>query len=52
MGAALAELVAIAILAVAFRYLGRLTRALRPVQVSASVLLVYGMVWFLLRLRG
>jgi hypothetical protein len=39
-GAAAAELIAIAIL------------ALRPLQVSASALLVFGMVWFFLRLRN
>jgi hypothetical protein len=27
-------------------------QALRPVQVSASALLVFGMVWFFLRLRS
>ena len=26
--------------------------ALRPVQVSACALLVFGMIWFVLRLRG
>jgi hypothetical protein len=51
-GAFLAELIAIAALALLFRYIGRLAMALRPVQVSASALLVYGMVWFFLRLRG
>ena len=51
-GAFLAELVALALLAFLFRYVGRLAQALRPVQVSASALLVYGMVWFFLRLRG
>jgi hypothetical protein len=51
-GAAAAEIAAIAILAVVFRQVGRRARALRPVQVSASALLVFGMVWFFLRLRG
>lgn len=51
-GAGIAEVVTIAILALAFSRLGRWTRALRPLQVSASALLVFGMVWFFVRLRG
>lgn len=51
-GAAVAELLAIAVLAVVFSRIARLARALRPLQVSASALLVFGMAWFLLRLRG
>jgi hypothetical protein len=51
-GAALAEMVAIGILALAFSRIGRVARALRPVQVSATALLVFGMAWFFLRLRG
>jgi HupE / UreJ protein len=51
-GAALAESVVIAILALAFSRIGRMARALRPVQVSASALLIFGMAWFFLRLRG
>jgi hypothetical protein len=51
-GAAFAEIVAIAILALVFSRIGRVARALRPVQVSASALLVFGMAWFFLRLRG
>ena len=51
-GAALAEIVAIAILGLVLSRIGRVARALRPVQVSASALLVFGMVWFVLRLRG
>jgi hypothetical protein len=52
LGAALAECAAIAALALALSRLGRLAKAFRPVQVAASALLVFGMVWFLLRLRS
>ena len=52
LGAALAELALIALFAVIFARLGRFAAALRPVQVSASALLVIGMVWFFLRLRS
>jgi hypothetical protein len=51
-GAALAELAVIAILAVALSRIGRVVQALRPVQVSASALLVFGMVWFILRMKS
>lgn len=51
-GAALAEIALIAALAFTFVRIGRITAALRPVQVSASVLLAVGMVWFFLRLKG
>ncbi len=51
-GASLAEIGAIAILALVFSRVGRAARALRPVEVSASALLVFGMVWFVLRLRS
>ncbi len=51
-GAAFAELLVIAILALVFSRIARLARALHPVQVSASALLVFGMAWFLLRLKG
>jgi hypothetical protein len=51
-GAAAAEIMAIAVLALVFSRIGRVARALRPVQVSASALLVFGMVWFFLRLRS
>jgi len=51
-GAAGAGLAAIAILALVFSRLGRPMRALRPVQVSASALFVFGVVWFFLRLRS
>lgn len=51
-GAALAEIAVIAILAVSFSRFGRWARALRPVEVSASALLIFGMAWFFARLRG
>jgi hypothetical protein len=51
-GAMLAEAAAIAVLAVALSRVGRMAKAFRPVQVAASALLVFGMVWFLLRLRS
>src|ERR1035441_3238421 len=51
-GATLAEAAAIAILALVLSRVGRLAKAFRPVQVAASVLLIFGMVWFLLRLRS
>ena len=52
LGAAMAELALIALFAVIFARIGRLAAALRPVQVSASALLVIGMVWFFLRLKS
>ena len=51
-GAAAAELAALAILALAFSRVGRMARALRPVQVSAAALLLFGVAWFVMRLRG
>ncbi|HLK68961.1 MAG TPA: HupE/UreJ family protein [Bryobacteraceae bacterium] len=51
-GAACAELLVIAMLAAIFQRIGRVARALRPLQVSASALLVFAMTWFFLRLRG
>ena len=51
-GATLAEAAAIAILALVLSRVGRMAKAFRPVQVAASALLVFGMVWFLLRLRS
>jgi len=51
-GAALAELAAISIIALVSSRLARVTRALRPVQVSASALLAFGLAWFVMRLRG
>ncbi len=52
LGAGLAELALIALFALIFARVGRLAAALRPVQVSASALLVFGMVWFFLRLKS
>ena len=51
-GAALAEVLAIVVLALVFSRISRVMQALRPVQVSACALLAFGMVWFVLRLRG
>ena len=51
-GATLAEAAAIAILALVLSRVGRVAKAFRPVQVAASALLVFGMVWFLLRLKS
>jgi hypothetical protein len=51
-GAFAAEISVIGILAVVFARVLRWSRAARAVQVSASALLVFGMVWFVLRLRG
>ncbi|MEO8595964.1 MAG: HupE/UreJ family protein [Candidatus Solibacter sp.] len=51
-GAALAQVAAIALLALVLSRLGRAAQAFRPVQVAASMLLVVGMVWFFLRLRS
>jgi hypothetical protein len=51
-GAAAVELAAVATLALVFSRVARWAQALRPVQVSASALLVFGLVWFALRLMG
>ena len=51
-GAALAEVTIVALFALAFSRIGRLAAALRPVQVSAGALLVFGLSWFCLRLAG
>jgi hypothetical protein len=48
-GATLAEAALLAIFALAFSRIGRIAAALRPVQVSASVLLVVGLGWFFWR---
>jgi hypothetical protein len=52
LGASLAEASAAAVLAFVLSRVGRMAQAFRPVQVAASALLVFGMVWFLLRLRS
>ncbi len=51
-GAALAEALAVAVLGLVLSRVGRMVKAFRPVQVAASALLAFGMVWFLLRLRS
>lgn len=52
LGAAFAQVALIAVFALIFSRIFRFAAALRPVPVSASALLVVGMVWFLLRLRN
>jgi len=52
LGAALAQLSLVVLFALIFSRIGRLAAALRPLQVSASALLVFGLVWFFLRLRS
>ncbi len=51
-GALAAEAAAMALFGLALWKMGRLARGLRPLQVSASALLVFGLAWFVLRLRG
>jgi hypothetical protein len=51
-GVAVSEVLLIALFALIFSRIARFAAALRPVQVSASLLMVVGMVWFVLRLRG
>ncbi|MEK7409513.1 MAG: HupE/UreJ family protein [Acidobacteriota bacterium] len=51
-GAALAGAALIALFAMVFARLRTLLAALRPVQVSAAALLVVGLGWFFLRVRG
>jgi hypothetical protein len=51
-GAAFAEIAVIGALALVVAQTQRWAKMLRPVQVSAAALLVFGMVWFVLRLRG
>jgi hypothetical protein len=51
-GAALAQILATGALWFSFTRLSRFARALRPLQVSACALLAFGMIWFLLRLKG
>jgi hypothetical protein len=51
-GAALAEIVLVAVCALVFGYLRRHLAALKPVPVSASVLLAIGLAWFVMRLRS
>lgn len=51
-GAALGDVLLIAGFAMVFRRIGRIAAALRPVQVSAGLLLVTGLAWFFVRLQG
>lgn len=51
-GAAIAEVSAIAVLALVCSRAARWTRAWRPARAGAFALLVFGLVWFALRLRG
>jgi hypothetical protein len=51
-GVMIAQFGAIIVMALAFSRIAKLARVLRPVQVSASALLVFGISWFLLRLRS
>lgn len=48
-GAALADLLCLGLLALVFAKIGRAASGLRPVQVSASLLLATGLVWFFVR---
>jgi hypothetical protein len=52
LGAAMAQVLVTLLLALVFSRIGRVFKALRPLQVAASGLLVFGMVWFFLRLRS
>jgi len=52
LGAVTTQLVLVTVFGVVLSRAARVTAALRPAQVSASALLVAGMVWFFLRLRG
>ena len=51
-GAALAEVLVTAVFGLLFERIGRFARPLRPLQVSASVLLAFGLTWFVVRLRS
>jgi hypothetical protein len=51
-GAAVAEIAVLAVLALLFGRVMEWARALRPVQVSASALLAFGIAWFVLRMIG
>lgn len=51
-GVAVGELLLIALFALVLPRLGRVFAELRPVQVTASLLFVVGIVWFFLRLRS
>ena len=51
-GAAVAELALVAVLAAVFARFAKWGESARMVQVAASGLLVFGMAWFIVRLRG
>ena len=51
-GAAMAELAVVSILGLLFSRVARVAGAVRPVQVSAAALLLFGLGWFAMRLRG
>ena len=51
-GAAIGELLLIALFGFVFSRISRLAAGMRPVQVSAGLLLGVGMFWFFLRLKG
>jgi hypothetical protein len=51
-GAAMGEVALIVLFAFVFSRIGRLAAGMRPVQVSAGLLLGIGMFWFFERLRG
>jgi hypothetical protein len=51
-GAATGEVLLIALFAFCFQRIGRLAAGLKPLQVSASLLLAVGMFWFFLRLKS
>ena len=48
-GAAIGDVAVLALLALVFSRVGRLAAALRPVQVSAGLLLATGLAWFFAR---
>jgi hypothetical protein len=51
-GAALAELAALSVLALLFSRVAKAARSFHALEVSASALLLFGLVWFTMRLRG
>ena len=51
-GAAIVQIVVVALFAFLFSRVLKVAKRLRPVQLSASALLLFGMAWFFVRLRG
>jgi hypothetical protein len=51
-GAAVADVLAVVVFAFVLRRVARIAQVLRPIQVSAAGLFVFGMAWFYLRLNG